>query len=451
MAEADVLVAMPVFRGVDHLPETLRSVREQTYPHWRALVSVDGGDTASYEVCRAVAAEDPRFEVVLQDEQLGWPGNFNWVVARCELPFVTYWQQDDLASTGYLAALRAALLAEPEASLAFTDVQWFGDRFERASMPAITGSPLERVLQQFEWTSYIPLRGLIRAAMLDDREEAIRVTGELASHEEFVMLSRLAARGPFVHVADAMSFKRAHPAATTNRMYERPLHRRHLAWSGMGARTLQLALGLAAPEHHGRLLATILDRLAIARPGRGMFFEVEQSPAAVREMALALAEQAGIDLADDRWTVEPGTGLERPIHPLVLQALDAERERAAQLRAEQPPLPAFLGRGWWEPEEWGAWSREHATVELGDAAGEVRLEGRVFAPDGPVRVGWSLDGEAPVFTEAADGEPVVVVAGVPPGTRRLHLHLPDARSPADADVSPDGRTLGFGLERVRRG
>jgi hypothetical protein len=40
---------------------------------------------------------------------------------------------------------------------------------------------------------------------------------------------------------------------------------------------------------------------------------------------------------------------------------------------------------------------------------------------------------------------------VPPGTRRLHLHLPDARSPADADVSPDGRTLGFGLERVRRG
>ena len=347
MAEPDVLVATPVFRGVDHLPETLRSIRDQTYRDFRVLVSVDGGDVASYELCRAFAADDPRFEVVLQDEQLGWPGNLNWILARCELPFVTYWQQDDLASTGYLAALRAALLGRPEAALAFTDVQWFGDAFGRAAMPGIDGSPIERVLQQLDWTSYIPLRGLIRTSAIEPRDEAIRVSGELSSHEEFVTLARLAAHGPFVHVDDALCFKRAHPAAATNAMAVRPLHHRLRSWAGMGAGTLHLALGLAPPGHDGRLLATVLDRLAIARPGRGFFFEVEQTPGAVREMALALAEEAGIDIADDRWIVAPGTGLERPVHPRVLEALAAERTRAALLREPDPPLGAMLGRGWW--------------------------------------------------------------------------------------------------------
>lgn len=449
MPAPDVLIATPVYRGVEHLPETLRSIQAQTYRDFRVLVSVDGGDRESYEVCRALVGDDERFEIVLQEQRLGWPGNFNWIVARCELPFLTYWQQDDLAATRDIELLRAALLARPDASLAFTDVQWFGDRIDRSAMPGIEGSPLERVLQELDWTSYIPLRGLIRTSLLDRRHEAIAETGELSSHEEFVMLARLAARGPFVHVDGSLAFKRAHPAATTNRMAERPHHRRLWAWAAMGARILELALEHAAPGHDGRLLATVLDRLAIARPGRGLFFGIEQTLAAVREVALVLLEEARIDLRDDRWTLRAGSGLERPIHPLVLEALAAERERAEQLRTPGPPMEALLGRGWAAPEDWGTWSvGEHATVELGGAraAGEVRLEGQVFAPDGPVRVGWSLDGVSPAFVEIASGDRAVIAAPVPAGMRSLHLHLPDAVSPVDGGVSADTRRLSFGLE-----
>ena len=72
---------MPVWRGAEFLPATLRSIREQTYDGFKVRISIEPGDAASVEACRSVAG-DPRFEVVVQPERLGWPGNFNWLVER---------------------------------------------------------------------------------------------------------------------------------------------------------------------------------------------------------------------------------------------------------------------------------------------------------------------------------------------------------------------------------
>lgn len=447
--DPDIFICMPVYRGAPFVAETVRSVREQTYGGFRALVSVDGGDAESLEACRDAVGDDPRFELVLQPEGLGWPGNFNWLVERCDLPFLIYWQQDDLASTGYLAALRTALLADDTAAVAYTDVQWFGAATARDALPSIAGPPLARVLEQFSSMSYVPLRGLVRASMRAPGP-AIRSSRDRSAQQEFLFLARLAAAGGFVRVEDALYFKRAHAAAETNRMNDQAPHRLLRETANLGAGVLALLRELAAGASDGVLLALVLDRLAIHRPGRRFFVEPDGVASHVHDLALLLADEAGIDLGDDRWTVRGETGLERPIHPWVRHALAAERSRAALLRTAAPPLTAHLGWGWHGPEPWGAWTRgEHASIELGSSrSGAVRLEGRAFAPRGPVRIGWSLDGHDPVFATYDARAPVVIEAEVPPGARRLQLHLPDAISPAEAHLSGDPRPLSLGLQRV---
>lgn len=449
MAEPDIFVFMPVYRGAGFVAETARAIREQTYGGFRVLVSVDGRDAESLQACRAAMGDDPRFELVFQPEPLGWPGNFNWLVERCDRPFLVYWQQDDLASTGYLAALRAALLADETAAVAYTDVQWFGAQTARDALPSIGGPPLARVLEQAEGTSFVPLRGLIRAAMLPPAP-AISSSRDRSALQEFLFLARLAAAGGFVRVPDALYYKRAHPDAASNRMNTQPPHLLRRETASYGAGLLDLARGLAPPGSDGTLLALVLDRLAVHRPGRRFLLEPGGTIADVRDLALLLADEAGLDLGDEQWAVGAESGFERPIHPWVREVLAAEGARAAQLRAPAPPLAAHLGWGWHDPEPWGAWTRgEHASVELGSwRGGAVRLEGEAFAPRGPVRIGWSLDGGHPDFSTVAPGGDVVIEAEVPVGAKRLQLHLPDAVSPVEAHLSGDPRRLSFGLRRV---
>ena len=451
MSDDVVFVAVPVYRGADVLPEALRSIREQTYEHLRVVISIDGDDPASLAVCERAAAQDPRFEVIAQPERLGWPGNFNWLAERCDEDLFLYWQQDDFASSGYVAALVETLSADPEAAAAATDVQWFGDRVDREVAPSIAGAPLERILEALELMAHIPLRGLIRTSLLPPAP-AIRPWGDRSKELEFAFIARLAARGSFARAEGELYFKRAHGASTTHSFTALPGERRLRGWASTGAAILHEALGHAEERDHGRLLALVLDRLAIYRPGRQFYaFDGVHSPATVREMALLLADEAGIDLGDERWALHPGTGLERPIHPLVRQALEDERGRAAQLRGEDPPLDARLGWGWHSAEDWGAWARgASATIELGRwPGGPLSLVGEAFAPDGPIRVGVSLSGDEPSYTQVEHG-PVSLTVDAPPGTPRVHLHLPDAVAPAEAGVSVDQRRLGFGLVRVRR-
>jgi hypothetical protein len=227
-----------------------------------------------------------------------------------------------------------------------------------------------------------------------------------------------------------------------------PDERRRREWAFMGGELLRIALGLAPAELHGVILAAVVDRLTILRPGRGFFVEEAPTYESVRGMALRLADAAGLDLRGDRWTIASGTGLR--VDPLVLAVLRDQRDRPLPAAGTiAPPFDGMLGWGWWPAEPWGAWSRgTHASIELGAwRGGRVAIGGRPFTTNGPARVGWSLDGDEPVYVESAGAVELEIDA--PPGTRRIHLHLPDATSPAVAGVSADERVLGFGLESVK--
>jgi len=66
-----IFVGMPVYRGWDFLDEALRSIQDQAFQAYRVLMSVDGGDQRSAEICSKYT-KDSRFELLLHPDRLGW-------------------------------------------------------------------------------------------------------------------------------------------------------------------------------------------------------------------------------------------------------------------------------------------------------------------------------------------------------------------------------------------
>lgn len=469
MSTPDILIALPVYRGAAVLPETLRSICAQTYRGWRAIVSVDPSDDESTAVCRSMVGGDDRFVIIDQPTRLGWPGNLNWILTRCELPFVCYWQQDDLASTEYLASLRDQLMRHPRAVIAYTQVQWFGSRIERDASPSSfmpAGLParqqaLAHALERIERINYEPLRGLIRSSALPARAAPIPPSRERPTHQEFVFLAELATRGEFHRVDAALYFKRAHDDNTFGAWLAEPASTRWREWVAMGAGMVNVVLPFADPTQRWAVVATVLDRLHIERPGRGFWAPAQQTPDAVDDTAELLTRLAGLDLADLESSLTAGSAFDRPVHPWVTASLERERRRQAvltQLAAEldehsslelhaSDQRAAACFSDWHLPDDFGRWSRGNtATLRLPSWTGrlQVTIDTAVFSPAGPVGVeGWF--GDRHVMSCRVEGHAVLEFelerSHDDPIWPALQLDLPDAVSPSSMSMSIDDRVL----------
>jgi hypothetical protein len=264
---------VPVYKGQDFVQETLRSIQRPEHAAFRVCISIDGDDQVSAEAC-VPFLRDPRFEMFVQQRQLGWAGNLNWLMDRCDCDFFCFWQQDDLAATSYLSRLLSHAAREPDTACVFSDVQWFGTRIDRVETPSLTGFALERVLQQIERGYYAPFFGLVPAAVLD-RVGHVRLTPHDSPLEDQVWLATLVAQGPWHRVPGTLYFKRGHTAEThlewevsTNDAFRR------LTWLEWGAGMLGAAMSASAPQEHGKLFDIVFDRLTTAREGRSLFYDL---------------------------------------------------------------------------------------------------------------------------------------------------------------------------------
>jgi glycosyltransferase involved in cell wall biosynthesis len=457
---ADIFVAVPAYHGADVLGETLRSIRDQTYPHFHALISLDGPDAETEAVARPFLA-DPRFELIVQPERLGWTAHFNWLVRRCDRPFFNYWQQDDLAATNYLTELRTCFDRDPTAAVAYADVQWFGRYFHRDSTPSLVGPPARRVLDCIEGIRFEPLRGLIRADCLP-ATPAVDPASDEGCHAEFPFLVGLAVRGAFVRTDATLYFKRSHADNTFGRWHAWPPARRRRAWIDMGIGFWRTAREVIGPAAHRRLLATILDRLGVPRPGRGFFFDPPDStPPTLARLARDFFDRAGVELPTGD-TAHPLDVFCPPIDPGVIAAVDMVAADQTRRRVEgvlRPTNLSFaadgnrhaLGYGWSVGEPWGVWSDgPEAVLHLPlppNGTFAVRLEGQHYLAAGKevAGIGWKY-GDASGHVEVAMNTPTAFTLQLS-GRHPLELNFPDAVNLPDVGVN-DPRCVGWGLSRV---
>lgn len=64
-----ISIIIPVYQAEQYLPQMIRSVVAQTYPHWQLVLVVDGATDRSAAICRSYAQGDPRIVVLEQTNQ----------------------------------------------------------------------------------------------------------------------------------------------------------------------------------------------------------------------------------------------------------------------------------------------------------------------------------------------------------------------------------------------
>jgi glycosyltransferase involved in cell wall biosynthesis len=479
-----IFIAVPVFRGWELVEETLRSIRDQEFKNFRVLISIDGADERSAEVCSKYTG-DSRFEMILQPERLGWAANLNWLMARCDAEFFCYWQQDDLCATNYLAALSEGATRHPEAACVYADVQWFGGRFGREMLPSVEGPPLQRVLEQIEQGHFAPFRGLIRQSAIAGAGP-LRITDFDSRLEDLVWVAKIAREGELHRNTETLYFKRVHSANAHSTGAVLPKEFTRSVWIEYGLGMLDAALPVTPSAKRLRLLDIILERLIVPRSGRWLFYDPWQD-GPLNPIGFA---NEFVDAVIARFGPNPwAEAIRLPDPRAVLGLFDARRDSFSACASERRLISLALwegrfrslveqvenGRtwhsgfaaeniaamlletGWSTPESWGVWTDSlSARMRLPITDGStwrVELTGHGFVKNGGdiPRIVVARIGEKTVasWSCTANARSFVIEFEVQGANSReglmLDLDTPNAVSPAELGLSTDTRRLGIGL------
>ncbi|HLG03570.1 MAG TPA: glycosyltransferase family 2 protein [Bacteroidia bacterium] len=95
MKQPLVSVIVPCYNYGNFLPEAVRSVQQQTYPHWECLIIDDGSTDNSYAVAKALAESDDRIRV-FRLENVGLSNVRNTGLREAKGKFIQFLDADDL-------------------------------------------------------------------------------------------------------------------------------------------------------------------------------------------------------------------------------------------------------------------------------------------------------------------------------------------------------------------
>lgn len=92
-----ITIALATYQGANYLEAQLQSIADQTYPHWRLLVSDDNSSDGTLDIVKAFAAAQPAGRVELIDgPQKGATANFLHLTRRVDGDWLAYCDQDDV-------------------------------------------------------------------------------------------------------------------------------------------------------------------------------------------------------------------------------------------------------------------------------------------------------------------------------------------------------------------
>jgi glycosyltransferase involved in cell wall biosynthesis len=332
-----ITVGMPVYNGTEHVAGALKSLQEQTFPHFETIISVDGNDQATANACRPFLA-DERFRMVVHRERLDWFGNFNWLLQQPLREFFCYRQHDDTTAPEFFEVLLRTADARPDAAAVYADCQWMGGRSDIEFAPSIEGKTLDRLRQHIEQKHPVAVRGLIRR---EAAQQAGPIRGDefRGLSEIFVWLAKVLRWGSFIRVPEALYYRLDHAGNYHKQWFDWPKERKRASWTTLFTGLLEATMPVCTtPEERLFFQQFILDRITVARPGQSYHYapkSPQASGALIAECLERLAREGNMHLLG---TDEIPAILQTSAR---VQALRAENARLSTANAE---LEAAIAR-----------------------------------------------------------------------------------------------------------
>jgi glycosyltransferase involved in cell wall biosynthesis len=219
-----VSIGLPVYNGERYLAETLESILAQRYPHLDVVISDNASTDATAAICARYVRRDPRLRYSRVARNAGAAANFNRCFALSRGELFTWWMADDLRESDAVQRCVAALMAQPEAPLAYSLARCVGPDgatlhhyetalFHRPWSP----DPVEQFVQLGEEFMYsggataaIYVAGVMRAAAL----RRTRLHGAFIA-SDWTLLAELALLGPWLELPEPLLSIRAHAGSSS--------------------------------------------------------------------------------------------------------------------------------------------------------------------------------------------------------------------------------------------
>ena len=131
MKQGLVSVVMPVYNAADTVRLSVRSVQQQSYTDWELLVIDDGSGDASVKIVSALAAEDQRIRLFLQEKNGGVAAARNRGIRESEGQYLAFLDSDDLWRPEKLKK-QIAFMREHHAAISATAYGVIDEKGEKA-------------------------------------------------------------------------------------------------------------------------------------------------------------------------------------------------------------------------------------------------------------------------------------------------------------------------------
>jgi glycosyltransferase involved in cell wall biosynthesis len=112
-----ISVVMPVHNALPHLDAAVRSILDQTHPHFEFVIFDDASTDGSAERLRDWAARDRRIRVLEGHENLGPVGSSSLVVEQARAPLIARMDADDICDPDRLRRQIEVIRTNPDAGL----------------------------------------------------------------------------------------------------------------------------------------------------------------------------------------------------------------------------------------------------------------------------------------------------------------------------------------------
>lgn len=200
-----VSIIMPCHNAAAHLPASVGSVLAQTFADWELIAIDDGSSDSTLAWLRA--ERDPRLRIHTQVNQ-GVSSARNTGLALAQGAYIAFLDADDTWSADFLAQMVAALVARPDAVLAYCGWQNVG-------VPGARGDPF--IPPEYETpakteTLFSGCRWPIHAVLV--KRAAVTAAGgfnlRLKNAEDFALWLEVATTAPIVRVPQVLAYYHFH-------------------------------------------------------------------------------------------------------------------------------------------------------------------------------------------------------------------------------------------------
>jgi glycosyltransferase involved in cell wall biosynthesis len=213
-----VSIGMPVYNGERFLRQALKSLLAQEHSHFELIISDNGSQDRTEEVCREFMARDSRIRYIRHAENRGARWNFSYVLRQGHAKYFLWAACDDLWHPTFLDKCVAMLEAHPDAVLCCTELNFIdGDNHPTGHHPnycnlETTGmNAVERIHKIISLQGWFATLGLMRNNRIPDVPQGSYPFGWDVAH-----LVELSLLGPFVKVPESLFSYRVGGDATAS-------------------------------------------------------------------------------------------------------------------------------------------------------------------------------------------------------------------------------------------